>query len=686
MTVPWPLRTCLLLLSVGALCPAAGAAEWAVASATHRYALTPARANGIPASVGRVVLWPQDDTEREVLITAADGRPVGCQVLWSAPGQPLEVLFDGQAGASGVAYVGAGLPKPPAWEADAGLVMECRQRIDGTIATGEQIRALWNKASVVQGRCAVAQIFHGINPLGPSYDFIAKYHGSFVSAAPGTYQFATISDDGSVLFIDGKRVVDWPGWHGPEEGRGGQIHAEVSLTRGRHTIDYWVVQGTGGFCAQVAWKTPGQKDFAVMPTEAFGRVDEYTATKPETPAGPDPLAVTWAMTWHVSADIPGIAPTLVEATVRLLAPAEKTHATWRWDDGAVDDGNQSRHMLAASGLRQITVETKRGPTLLGRRTVPIAVQPCWTQAEDFPQEGWRKHRKELLTRDLSQAPASDLTALVDFAAAMDDIELETAIGLAALKRVPDMLGTQSATLLRLGFHFQHPAVRRYDDAVTILRACTRSNDAALAARAGLHLGGLLLHGRFDAPQAATAWDAVDAKRLSDEDRRLLTIYRADAQLLTGQVEAAKAAYQAIGTVVVRGDLAYAMRRRMRLEMARDHLSQGETDAAEETLRAIEWETPLERAGSETGLVLSQVWLRRGELAFALSRCRMILAVGDDPRAPEVLLTMVRIQLAGGETAQAKATAQRLRGEYPYSEAAARVPDLIAITDHKDAKP
>ncbi len=662
------------------------AAEWAVAAATHRYALAPSRAQGAPASVGRVLLYPQVDSEREVLITTADGRPVGCQVLWSAPGKPIEVLFDGTVGAAGVAYVGAGLPKPPAWEPDAGLVMESRQRIDAPIATGEQIRALWNNATVVQGRCAVTQIFHGINPLGPSYEFVAKYHGSFVSAAPGSYQFATVSDDGSVLFIDGKRVVEWPGFHGTDEGRGGQFQAAVSLNRGRHTIAYWVVQGTGGFCAEVAWKTPGQKDFAVMPAEAFGRVDEYTATKPETPTGPDPLAMSWAMTWHASSDIPGLDPTVIEATARLVAPSEKSEVHWRWDDGAVDKGNQTRHVLASAGLRQLSVEAKRGTSPLGRRTVSIAVQPLWTQAEDFPQEGWPKHRKELLTRDLSQAPPGDLSALAAFAAALDDTELETSIALAALKRVPDLLGTQSAMLLNIGFHFQHPAVRRYEDAVTALSACIRSSDAVLAARAGLHLGGLLLHGRADAPGAALAWDAVDAKRLTEEDRRLLTIYRADALLLTGQAEAAKTAYQAIGTVVARGDLAYATRRRTRLELARDHLSQGETEAAEATLRAIEWETPLDRAGSETGLVLAQVWLTRNELAFALSRCRMILAAGDDPRAPEVLLTMVRIQLAAGNPAQATTTAQRLRDEYPYSEAAARVPDLIAITDHPKAAP
>src|SRR5208282_5702719 len=130
------------------------------------------------------------------------------------------------------------------------------------------------------------------------------------------------------------------------------------------------------------------------------------------------------------------------------------------------------------------------------------------------------------------------------------------------------------------------------------------------------------------------------------------MYQGDTLLAAGQIEQARSRYLAAGTSAAPGDLRYALLRRTRIETARNYIRQGDFDAAEGVVRAIEWETPLERMGTETGLLLAAVWIARKEVPFALSACRlMLIAAPDDARRPEVLLALVQAHLAAGQTAE-----------------------------------
>jgi hypothetical protein len=74
--------------------------------------------------------------------------------------------------------------------------------------------------------------------------FGLEYKGSFTVAAPGTYDFALYCDDGAIVYVDGKMVVNNDGIHDPSRADG-----KVDLTAGSHTVrlDYylgyrWTVQ------------------------------------------------------------------------------------------------------------------------------------------------------------------------------------------------------------------------------------------------------------------------------------------------------------------------------------------------------------------------------------------------------------------------------------------------------------
>jgi hypothetical protein len=68
--------------------------------------------------------------------------------------------------------------------------------------------------------------------------FAIDYNGRFWIEEPGEYHFLLTSDDGSRLYIDGKKVVDNDGVHAPETQEG-----KAKLKRGVHDIHVQYFQG-----------------------------------------------------------------------------------------------------------------------------------------------------------------------------------------------------------------------------------------------------------------------------------------------------------------------------------------------------------------------------------------------------------------------------------------------------------
>src|SRR5205814_5640107 len=73
----------------------------------------------------------------------------------------------------------------------------------------------------------------------------------------GLYSFFTSSDDGSVMFIDGVKVVDFNRLGGIAEGTG-----TATLTAGLHDIHIMWYENAGSAAIEARWQPPGGlKDF-----------------------------------------------------------------------------------------------------------------------------------------------------------------------------------------------------------------------------------------------------------------------------------------------------------------------------------------------------------------------------------------------------------------------------------------
>lgn len=88
----------------------------------------------------------------------------------------------------------------------------------------------------------------------PVESFAARFRARISVEKHGNYQFWTESDDGSQLFINGKRVVNNDGDHGPRLRRG-----TVELKPGEHVVEVRYFNGGGSGVLKVYMAAPGEE-------------------------------------------------------------------------------------------------------------------------------------------------------------------------------------------------------------------------------------------------------------------------------------------------------------------------------------------------------------------------------------------------------------------------------------------
>ena len=94
--------------------------------------------------------------------------------------------------------------------------------------------------------------FFEIDLVSREGNFGMLFEGQIKIPKNGTYEFILASDDGSLLFIDGKKIVDNDGLHGKVRKSG-----KVDLKAGMHAIRVSYIEAAGMEELYVGWKGPG---------------------------------------------------------------------------------------------------------------------------------------------------------------------------------------------------------------------------------------------------------------------------------------------------------------------------------------------------------------------------------------------------------------------------------------------
>lgn len=94
--------------------------------------------------------------------------------------------------------------------------------------------------------------------------FATKHKGYFFAAEDGIYTFYLLSDDGSVLKMHNKTLVDNDGMHAAFE-----KSAQIALKKGYHPFELLFLEGGGGYTLQLEYSINGGERKAVSPVDFF---------------------------------------------------------------------------------------------------------------------------------------------------------------------------------------------------------------------------------------------------------------------------------------------------------------------------------------------------------------------------------------------------------------------------------
>ncbi len=101
----------------------------------------------------------------------------------------------------------------------------------------------------------------------------ARWYGDIMIPGTGTtpvpISFATGSDDGSMMYIDGNAVVSNNTYQGVGAYPSYEASSTLSLTPGLHTIDVEYYNGGGGAAMWALWDPTGGTNFTAIPNSAF---------------------------------------------------------------------------------------------------------------------------------------------------------------------------------------------------------------------------------------------------------------------------------------------------------------------------------------------------------------------------------------------------------------------------------
>ena len=629
-----------------------------------------------PAEAGAVAVYPvgvvPELARLEVITTSG---VVGSRAVWARTGEPMTVIFDTSGGAEAytVRLSSDGTSPTPDWMPHAGLLLETRSRAEGPVEKLAQVQQLWQHATNTFGRSRVPNIFDGSHRHGRSADFISRYSGWFQAPVAGRYGFAIIADNASFLLIDGAPVVEWPGWHNVDGARYGQHSGTVELSRGRHQLEFWNVQGTSQFVISLAWQPPNEARFVILPPEAFLPVASFRVAGVRGDQAP--AIFSWAVAQHALA---GEEAGLFGLRFQALDAGEGKSFHWRFDDHTEQSGSSCLHVFSRSGARRVELTVRQQGHVLGTVQQMVSVHPNWLQGAEFPEQVYAELRSHVSPETLDQMAPADLAGYLRLAEKVEDWGFMKDLAGAVYRRQAVFTNELAATLQSLGFYYQRPGVMQYDRVVAVWRAVLADAAASpeLCARTAVCLAAFLVHSGTDvAGGQQLLTECAPDDHLAWADRRFKLIVRADALVLQGQREAAVACYRQAGTAAANNDTNYEVRRRGRIENARDYLRRKEWDAAEQVVRSLEWEWPMERLELETGLLMVEVHRGRNELQLARGVCRRLLAAAPaNPRRADLLLVTAQVCRDLKHDRECQVLLQQLWKEHPYSEAAALAKD------------
>lgn len=655
--------------------------------------------------------FPGDDVAWVSFTGGGQVKPDGSDVRVVADKDlvPSKVLFVGRGDQVTVAfkvipnvayyeiYFGNESADPPKedWQIRRGCLLETREYNGGDPKDWGGMQDILKRANRVMGRAFVEKVFLGHNPFGPSVNNVNIYTGALVCPKAGNYTFYTTSDDASFLLVDGKMVVQWPGWHGAV--RDARHKGQVDLTQGLHKLEYYHVQAGGSQYAVAAWQVPGSGTITVIPNTSFAPVQRAQLGYYQTRSQRGGMADFWAE---------NAGEALLEESDNYLIRMKfdnRTSAGVRasgrceWDFG---DGNTLRaispeHIYFSRGTYTVRLWAGKKTNVFEAKVV--VDRDWWRGVLDQNIDKVEDYLPMVAKYEWGQMPGDDLRNAVIFFERLgkkdrvlelcnilldvtrelsDDRRLEIAGKVADLYRERGESGEAARTLQLAADRAAKDAVKaellvragdiQYED-LRDAEAAMRSFDAAVRDHAAV--GGMLIRRAYIG--------LGDAARLGLRQEG----EKAQKEALAFYEKALAVKYE--NTTLRRDQLLVAAAGRA----VEDYLRRDELDTAWSYLESWRLRSPLDMLTGNWIVLYARYLIARGKIEPALDELALLLEV--TPRnnyAPEALVVKAEAWLRLKKPERAREALEDLADDYPESALAERTEEIFAELQKKVAPP
>ena len=667
--------------------------EWSVSTAPARFVLELDQPDK-PATVSWVTLcFPNPNwANAPIRVSTEDGKAVGSDLIWSAPGEPVTLAFDSSSGAKRYyVYLGSNWPALHL-EGKAGVTLESRVGDGKTIDHLPDMLQAWNQSTTVNGRAIVPGLFEGGHRFGPQGNILEHFQGWINLPEAGHLQLAAISTDASFVLVDGKEVVEWPGKHDFHPGLSGEHQGGVDLAAGVHSLEYYnayvsatdgrpllcCLAAKGGPLANWTMLTPDNNFF--LPT-GHAHVADYQlqTSAPSTSTGGDVPA--YAMEWNINGEtiIAPDVPDLGLISVQFfLHPNNAMGVTWTFDDGSTAQGTSVLHLFPRPGMRTVQVSMNQGDKSY-KLTQTINVHPNWTLLTTVQPQLNPQFRADILRRDPANLSASDLAGCFAVFGVFKSSEGLLPLLPAVCARMKDIKEDDLSYVKDAALFLAREDLSHSIEAMQLLQAlvdrCPTDKPSpqliAVGNASRMALAQLTLKTTDRTEDVRKLLDAVKVDALSGDEHRAFDTQRADLAFATGDIAGARKQYAALTNDPSGADARSSIRRTAKISQARSFIDRKDLDAAERALRQVERQSPVEVLTPDWALTRLHLYEEENlPIAAYLYAKRLLPLLTDDGRS-ELLFQMTSLAFAQNDNDLAKKSLAELLKKHPYSSEAAQ---------------
>jgi len=605
-----------------------------------------------------------------VIAVTADRKnvPIPHKVIFVGPGDRASLMFPCKPRGYQRYHVYYGNPDCAALEVDwtpqRGLIMETRPYKGGACRNWAQMKATLARAGEPYGRALVDNIFHGLNPFGPSRNFVTTYTGwLYVPPGEATREIALSSAGAAFLFVDDKPFLVWPNWH--RAIARGRYHKPLKGKSDPYKIAYYHVQANADPIMVLAWKTPDEPRYEAVPAEAFmrplpSRIKNYHVRGQSFASD----FVWWNRAEAECRDRFFVEMGFTDASYP--KPDAGKRALWDFGDGITSTKRNPTHVYLATGTYAVTLTYSAGGKKVTCRQ-NVVVDRNWSQQRDPRTNTLDVIASKTRNYDLDKLSGPSLFGMLLLQRELGREKTMLDVGSALVRRISEMPpgdAAEAAVILSTAYR---ESVKDRAKAIEVLRACEAGIKAHTPrARLALVLGDIHY---YDMNQPATARPEYErvVRDYSDATQHLRMAYMrlGDIERQLGKLAAAQRFYrkaldQRTRLSAARESLNMAMRA---LE-TEDYLRRSELDAAAASLDLWQWQQPEEKLRGQWSVLKARHFLATKDIAGAMNEAETLLRVNPESQyAPEALLLLAQVRIQNREYALAQTALDRLKVEY-----------------------